>query len=145
MSGGAKGFSMRLVRLVSVFIVLFLALDGELSRAAALDRWVGSAIPDQTGLPPLDFIVLVNPGVSATWQWRLQGTVIASGPLGATVSGSRVNGTLYTTGGLAVQSGTCCRPCNFRGTMIGNQVNGTFDPASCSDDGTAGAFVLIKQ
>jgi hypothetical protein len=141
---GAKSVAMRLFGLVSVFVALLLVLDGQVSRAAALDRWVGSAAFSDS-VPPADFIVLVNPGVSASWEFRFRGVVIGSGPLAATVSGSRVVGTLYTTGGAVVRSGTCCRPCNFRGTIVGNRVDGTFDPATCSDDGAGGAFTLIKQ
>jgi hypothetical protein len=122
--------------------MLLLAVDGELSPAVALDRWVGSAVV--LGLP-INFTVLVNPGISASWEWRYSGVVLGSGPLAATVSGSRVNGTIFTTGGAAFQPGVCCRPCNFTGTITGNRVDGTFDPVSCSDDGTGGTFTLVKQ
>ncbi len=89
-----------------------------------------------------DFIVLVNPGVSASFEWRFRNIQIFTGPLAATVSGSTVTGTMFPTGGVATQQGLCCRPCNFRGTIVGNRVDGTVDPVSC---GGEGSFTLVKQ
>ena len=109
-------------------VALLLAVDGGISPAAAVDRWVGSVVLNGT---PVDFIVLVNPGVSASWEWRFRGVQLASGFLDASVSGSTVKGTLFTTGGAVYQPGVCCRPCSFSGRIIGNHAEGTTDAASC--------------
>jgi len=47
--------------LMFVLVCGLLAVDGELSRAAALDRWVGQVVLLASGFV-LDFIVLVDPG-----------------------------------------------------------------------------------
>lgn len=75
-------------------------------------------------------------------EWRFAGIVLGSGPLAASVSGSTVNGSLFLTGGVAFEPGSVFAPCNFTGTIAGNRVDGTFDPASCGGTGT---FVLVKQ
>jgi hypothetical protein len=126
-------------RLVIILAIGLLALDAALSPASAADRWVGTVQGDGV---TLGFTVVVNPGDGASFQWTFGRTVIASGPLAATVSGSRVNGTLFTTGGIVFKPGVCCRPCNFSGTIFGNTVNGSLDPVSC--DGSA-TFSLSKQ
>lgn len=129
--------------LVGILVVAVLAVDGEVSRTEALDRWVGVATISGEGVVlPVDFTILVNPGVSATWEWRFRGVQLGSGPLAATVSGSRVDGILFVAGGLMAQDPLCCVPCNFTGTMAGNRVDGTFDPNSCGGTGT---FFIVKQ
>lgn len=130
---------MSLCGLVILLAIFLLAVDGGVSPAAAVDRWAGTAVIEGT---PVAFTVLVNPGVSASWEWRYQGVQLASGSLSATVSGSTVNGTAFTTGGVIYQPGVCCAPCNFSGTIAGNRVDGTFDVATC---GGAATFTLIKQ
>jgi len=124
--------------------IFILAVDGGVARTEALDRWVGTLTGSAEGITvPFDFTVLVNPGVGASFEWRFRSVQIFSGSLAASVSGSRVNGTMFFTGGLAVQSDSlCCRPCNFSGTITGNRVDGTLDSVSC---GGAGIFFLIKQ
>ena len=131
--------------LVVAFVVFIFAVDGEFSRTEALDRWVGTANISAQGVTlPVVFTVLVNPGVGASFEWRFRNVQIFTGGLGATVSGSRVTGTLFPTGGAAAQADPlCCRPCNFKGTIVGNRVDGTFDPVSCGGDG--GTFFLEKQ
>lgn len=125
---------------IIVIAVLIMAVEGGISSAAAVDRWVGSIVLE--GIP-FTFIVLVNPGVSASWEWRFSGVQIASGFLSASVSGSTVKGTLFTTGGAVTQTATpCCRPCNFSGTIAGNHAEGTVDPVTC--DGSA-SWSLDKQ
>lgn len=126
--------------LVILLAIFLLGVDGEVSPAAALDRWVGTAI---LGGIPVGFTVLVNPGIGASWDWRYQGVQLASGSLAATVSGSSVKGTAFTTGGAIYQPGLCCAPCNFSGTIVGNRVDGAFDPVSCGGGG--GTFFLLKQ
>jgi len=130
---------------VIALAVLILAIDGELSSTEALDRWVGSATVSAEGVSlPVTFIVLVNPGVGASFEWRFRNVQIFAGPLAADVFGARVTGTLFPVSGAAAQNDPlCCRPCNFRGTIVGNRVDGTFDPVSCGGDG--GTFFLIKQ
>jgi hypothetical protein len=120
--------------------VLWVVVDGEVSPAAAIDRWVGNAVGPQ-GIT-LAFTVLVDPGRSASWEWRFGNLQVASGPLAATVSGSTVKGTLFLTGGAIFDPPFCCRPCNFSGTIAGNRVDGVFDPVSCEGEGT---FFLVKQ
>jgi hypothetical protein len=133
----------RFCGLVTIFVIAVQSYDGANSSAAALDRWVGTV---SNGVRFLNFEVLVDPGNGASFQWRGQGNVlVASGPLSASVSGSRVDGTLFTTGGLIFVPGECCRPCNFSGTITGNRVDGTLDPISCTDDGSALVFTLVKQ
>lgn len=139
----AKRTRMPLCGLVILFAIFLLAIDGEVSRAAAVDRWVGTAQISADGITvPVAFTVLVNPGVGASWEWRYRNALLGSGPLAATVSGSRVNGQLFLTGGLAFDPSSFFVPCNFSGSLTGNQVQGTFDEASCGGNGT---FVLIKQ
>lgn len=139
MSDSVSRAGMWFCGIVIVLMVLLLAVDGGLSPAAALDRWVGTALIQ--GIP-VGFTILVNPGIGASWEWRFQGIQVASGPLAATVTGSRVNGTLITTGGAIYEPGVCCRPCLFSGSIAGNRVDGTFDPVSCEG---AGTFTLIKR
>src|SRR5262245_22643956 len=92
--------AVRLGWLVIASILIMLAADGGASQADALDRWVGTAVLSGDGRSVLvDFIVLVEPGVSASWQWKFRNHVIASGPLSANVSGSTVTGTRFITGG----------------------------------------------
>ena len=125
--------------------IFVLAVDGEVSRTEALDRWVGTATISAEGITvPLDFTVLVDPGRGASWEWRFRGISLASGPLAATVSGSNVNGQLFLTGGLAFDPNDPASfvPCNFSGSIAGNRVDGVFDPVSCGGTGT---FVLVKQ
>jgi hypothetical protein len=130
----------------TILIAVLLSLDGQISRAAALDRWVGTAVFSEQGATfAVDFTVLVDPGRGASWEWRFQGVQLGSGPLAASVSGSTVNGTLFITGGAGTQVPGCCRPCDFNGVIIGNQVNGTLDSASCSDSGGSGTFTLVKR
>ena len=130
---------------VIVLIIFALAVDGAVSRTEALDRWVGTATVSSEGITlTFDFTVLVDPATGgASWEWRYAGVVVASGPLSASVSGSTVNGSLFFTGGTAfdVAPGDYT-PCNFTGTIVGNQVNGTLDQGSCGGTGT---FVLAKQ
>jgi hypothetical protein len=134
---------MRLGWFVVILVVVVLAVDGGVSRTEALDRWVGTAVVSADGESfSLDFIVLVDPGRGASWEWRFRGVQLMSGPLAAFVSDSTVNGTLFVTGGLAAQDPLCCAPCNFSGTIAGNRVDGVFDPVSCGGTGT---FVLVKQ
>jgi hypothetical protein len=126
-----------------LFAVVVLALAGGVSRTEALDRWSGPAVVSAEGTTiQFDFNVLVDPGKSASWEWRFRAVQIASGPLAAYVSGSTVTGTLFITGGLAARDPLCCAPCNFSGTIAGNRVDGVFDPGSCGGTGT---FVLTKQ
>jgi hypothetical protein len=125
--------------LIIILAITLLAIDGAVSTAAAVDRWVGTAVLNGIAL---NFTVLVNPGDGASWEWRYRGTLLAGGPLAAFVSGPQVNGTLYTTGG-AVASANCCSPCNFSGTIAGNRVDGSLDPITCGGGG--GTFTLIKQ
>jgi hypothetical protein len=133
----------RLGRLVIASVIPALAIGGAVSPTEALDRWVGTATISAGGIAtPLDFTVLVDPGRGASWAWRSGSTEVASGPLAAYVSGSTVNGTLFTTGGLAARDPLCCAPCNFSGTIAGNRVDGVFDPGSCKGEG---AFFLVKQ
>jgi hypothetical protein len=124
---------------VMVVVSVLLAVDGGISLAPALDRWAGTAV---LGGIPVGFIVLVNPGIGASWEWRFGGVQLGSGFLAASVSRSTVNGTLFTTGGAIFEPGVCCRPCNFTGSIAGNRVDGTFDAVSCDGSGT---FVLVKQ
>jgi hypothetical protein len=125
--------------LVVASAVLMLAVDGEVSRAEAVDQWVGTiTISGQ----PLDFLVFVNPGVSASFEWKFRNVVVASGPLAATVSGSKVQGTLYFTGGLVAQDPLCCAPCNFAGEIVGNTASGSSDEASC---GERSSWLLRKK
>jgi hypothetical protein len=132
---------MRLGWFVIALVIFVLAVDGGVSRTEALDRWVGTAVASAGGITvSFDFIVLVNPGIGASWEWRFLGVQILSGSLAATVSGSTVNGTAFVTGGVAFVPGIL--PCNFTGNIAGNRVDGTFDPASCGGEGT---FVLVKQ
>jgi hypothetical protein len=129
--------------LIVSLAVIGLAVDGGLSPAEATDRWVGTLVASANGLSaPFVFIVLVNPGVSASFEWRFQNAQILTGGLAATVSGSTVTGTMFPTGGVAAQQALCCRPCNFRGAIVGNRVDGTLDPVSCGGEGT---FFLVKQ
>jgi hypothetical protein len=129
--------------LVVSLVIIGLALDSGLSPAEASDRWVGTLLLSANGTTaPFDFIVVVNPGVSASFEWRFQNLQIFTGALAAAVSGSTVTGTMFPTGGLATQQALCCRPCNFRGTIVGNRVDGTLDPVSCDGVGT---FFLVKQ
>ena len=116
--------------LVVASAVLILAVDGEVSRAEAVDQWVGTITISGRAI---DFLVFVNPGVSASFEWRLRNVLIASGPLAATVSGSKLRGTLYFTGGAVAQDPTCCAPCNFSGIIIGNTASGSSDEASCGE------------
>ena len=51
-------------------------------------------------------------------------------------------GQLFLTGGLAFDPTSIFLPCSFRGTLTGNQVQGTFDEAPCGGTGT---FLLTKQ
>jgi hypothetical protein len=129
---------------IIILALVTLAVDGEMSPAAALDRWTGTAVVQGF---VVNFTVLVNPGVGASWEWRFNNVVLGNGPLAAFVSGSRVTGTIFTTGGAVFQPGVCCRPCNFSGTITGNRVDGVFDPRTCGDDGTGGggSFTLTKQ
>ena len=135
---------MRLGWFVIALVILVLAVDGGVSRTEALDRWVGTLVGSAEGISvPLTFIVLVDPGRGASFEWRFGSVQVFTGSLAAYVSGSTVTGTLFPTGGLAVQNDPlCCRPCNFRGSIAGNRVDGTLDPASC---GGAGTFFLVKQ
>ncbi len=143
-SGFQRRVSMSLCA-IALGLFLTLAVDGELSPAAAFDRWVGAVVVPGAGTA-FDFIVLVDPGRSASFEWRDGGNVVVfSGPLAASVSGSRVTGTLYPFGGVATQNSSCCRPCNFRGTISGNRVDGAFDSATCTDDGSVATFFLLKQ
>jgi hypothetical protein len=122
--------------LVLALVALILVVDGGVSQSEAVDRWVGTAIIAAEGLTvPVDFIVLVNPGVSASWEWKFNRVHILGGPLAATVSGSKVVGTLFTAEALVA-------PCNFSGTIVDNRVDGVFDPVSCGGQGT---FFLVKQ
>ena len=122
-------------------VVFMLLVDGEFRRTEALDRWTGVATATAGGITvPFNFIVLVNPGIGASWEWRFQNVQILSGFLDATVSGTKVQGAAFSTGGAAFTPGI--PPCKFSGTIIGNRVDGTFDPVSCGGEGT---FVLIKQ
>lgn len=135
---------MRLGWFVLASVVIMLAVDGGISRTEALDRWVGTAVLSADGQSILvDFIVLVNPGVSASWEWRLRNRVIGSGPLAADVSGSTVRGTLFFTGGLLTQDPLCCRACIFSGTIAGNSANGTYDSSTCGGDNST--WSLAKQ
>jgi hypothetical protein len=147
MSGQASFARMRVGAFVIALAILTVVLDGTASKTEALDRWVGPLVlsdGDQTVI--LDFIVLVDPGRGASFEWRFRSTQIFTGGLAANVSGSSVTGTLFPTGGLAVASDPlCCAPCNFRGTIVGNRVDGTLDPRSCSDGGGTGTFTLTKQ
>ena len=136
--------SVSLWAIVFVLVCAFFAVDGELSRAAALDRWVGQVVLLASGFV-LDFIVLVDPGKGASFEWRSQGVVIFSGPLAAQVSGSRVTGTLYPFGGTATNNPNCCQPCKFSGAISGNRVDGTLDPATCTSNGVIDPFFLVKQ
>jgi hypothetical protein len=141
MSSHARRALMRRWWLAIIFVIFMLAVDGEVSRSEALDRWAGTAQVSAGGLSaPFDFIVLVNPGVGASWEWKFLGVSIMSGPLAATVNGSKVEGTAFVTGGAAFTPGI--PPCNFTGTIAGNRVDGAFDPVSCGGTGT---FFLIKQ
>ena len=141
MPGHATRSRMRLGWFVIALVILGLAVEGGVSRTEALDRWVGTAVASAGGQTvAFDFIVLVNPGVSASWEWKFRGVQILSGPLAATVNGSTVNGTAYSAGGVAFVPGI--PPCRFTGTIAGNRVDGTFDPVSCGGTGT---FFLIKQ
>jgi hypothetical protein len=134
---------MRFACLFIALVVVVLAIDGGFSRTEALDRWTGTAVVTAQGVSvPVNFTVLVNPGVSASWEWRVGSLLLGSGPLAATVSGSNVSGQLFLTGGLAFDPNSLFLPCGFRGTIAGNQVQGTFDEASC---GGSGNFVLVKQ
>ena len=143
MPGKARRIPISLWALVFVLVFVLLAVDGGVSRAAALDRWVGTIAFATSGLT-VDFIVLVDPGTSASFEWRYRNVKIFTGALAANVFGSTVTGTLFPTGGLAVESDPlCCRPCNFRGSIAGNRVDGTMDPVSCGGGG--GTFFLIKQ
>jgi hypothetical protein len=134
---------MRFFGLFILIVVALLAVDGVLSLAAALDRWVGTVnFPEGF----LAFVVLVDPGKGASFEWRGRNNIlVASGSLIGAVSGSRVDGTLFTTGGVIFRPGVCCRPCNFIGTITGNTVNGALDADSCSDRGVAAPFSLVKQ
>ena len=124
--------------------LVMLAVDGEVSRTEALDRWVGTLTISANGVTAvLDFIVVIDPGTSASFEWRFRGVLLASGPLSATVSGSYVSGTMYFTGGLITQTPGCCVPCNFTGTIAGNSASGTGDPTTCGADG--GTWVLVKR
>jgi hypothetical protein len=139
----AKHIRIPLSGLVILFAIFLLAVDGGVSPADALDRWVGTAEISSEGVTfPVTFTVLVNPGVGASWEWRYLNRVLGSGPLAATVSGSRVTGQLFLTGGLAFDPTSIFLPCSFRGTLTGNQVQGTFDEAPCGGTGT---FLLTKQ
>jgi hypothetical protein len=139
----ARHAGIRLGWFVIILVVVILAVDGGVSRTEALDRWVGTAAVSADGeIIPFVFIILVDPGKGASWEWRYRGVQIMGGPLAATVSGSTVNGTLFVAGGLAAQDPLCCAPCNFSGTIAGNRVDGVFDPVSCGGTGT---FVLVKQ
>jgi len=141
MPGCAKRFPMRLGWFVIALVILVLAVEGGVSRSEAVDRWEGIAVASAGGQTvAFNFIVLVNPGVSASWEWRFRGVQLLSGPLAATVNGSTVNGTAYSAGGVAFVPGI--PPCNFTGVIAGNRVDGTFDPVSC---GGQGSFFLIKQ
>jgi hypothetical protein len=121
---------------ILVLVVLFLVVDGSVSKSEAADRWVGTAVISASGTTiPVDFIVLVNPGVSASWEWKYFGVHVLGGALAATVNGSRVTGTLFTSDALVA-------PCNFSGTINGNHVDGTFDSNSCGGNGT---FFLNKK
>ena len=139
MSISAGRIRMSLWGVIVVLVVVLLAFAGGLSPAAAVDRWVGTITIEGV---PVAFTVLVNPGVSASWEWRVRGVQVASGFLAASVNGSQVTGTLFTTGGAIFEPGVCCRPCNFSGTIAGNVAQGTFDAVSC--DGSA-SWVLVKQ
>jgi hypothetical protein len=111
---------------IVVIVTLLLAVDGGTSPAVALDRWVGTVVINGV---PINFTVLINPGVSAAWEWRFGGVQLASGFLSATVSGSSVSGTLFMTGGALFQPGI--PPCNFSGTVSGTHAEGTADPVTC--------------
>jgi hypothetical protein len=80
-----------------ILVITLLAIDGAVSTAAAVDRWVGTAVLN--GIT-LNFTVLVNRGDGASSEWRYRGTLLASGPLAVFVSGSQVNGILYTRAGV---------------------------------------------
>lgn len=127
-----------------VLVCVLFAVDGELSRAAALDRWVGQVALLASGVV-LGFIVIVDPGKNASFEWRSRNAVVFSGPLSAQVSGSRVTGTLYPFGGTATAAPDCCQPCKFSGTISGNRVDGTLDPATCTSNGVVDPFFLVKQ
>jgi hypothetical protein len=134
---------MRFACLLVALVAILLAVDGAVSRTEALDRWTGTAVISANGLSaPVNFIVLVNPGVGASWEWRVGSVVLGSGPLAAPVSGANVSGQLFLTGGLTFEPNAIFLPCGFRGTIAGNQVQGTFDETSC---GGSGNFVLVKQ
>jgi hypothetical protein len=129
---------------VVAVLIIGLTVDGSLSPAEASDRWVGVLVASADGITaPFTFTVIVNPGVSASFEWRFRNVQIFTGPLAATVSGSKVTGTMYPTGGIATQQALCCRPCNFSGVIVGDRVDGTLDPASCGGNG--GTFFLVKQ
>jgi hypothetical protein len=122
-------------------VVSLLAIDGEVFRAEALDRWSGIAVASAGGrTAAFQFNVFVEPGVGASWEWRFAGVQILSGPLSAAVSGSAVQGAAFVTGGVGFVPGI--PPCKFSGTIAGNRVDGVFDPDSC---GGTGSFFLIKQ
>src|SRR5262245_29719459 len=101
----AKHARVPLWGLFAILVVVLFSVDGEISQAAAIDRWVGTANLSALGFSvPVGFTVLVNPGKGASWEWRFQGTPILTGPLSASVSGSRVTGTLFSTGGAAFEA-----------------------------------------
>jgi hypothetical protein len=124
--------------LAIIFALSLLAVDGAISPAAAVDRWVGTFFLNG---PAITFTVLVNPGGGATWEWRRGSIQFATGPLQAGVLGSQVRGTLIVTGGV-IAGGTCCRPCDFTGTLSGNRFDGALDADTC---GATAPFTLIKQ
>jgi hypothetical protein len=112
-----------------------LLVDGQVSRSEAVDKWVGTLTGTVNGVTAtFDFIVFVNPGVSASFEWRFRNTLLASGPLAATVSGSRVSGIMFFTGGLIAQDPLCCTPCTFSGQIVGNTASGTASKDQCGGD-----------
>jgi hypothetical protein len=131
---------------VAAVVILALVVDGGVSRAEALDEWSGPLVLTSAGASRvLTFKVLVDPGKSASFEWLSESLQIFAGPLLATVSGSTVTGRLIPTSGLALQIPDCCRPCDFTGIILGNQVNGTLDPESCASNTGTGTFTLFKR
>ena len=144
MRGCHRISSILLWAIVFASVCMLFALDGRLAPAEAFDRWVGNVTLLNAGVI-LDFIVLVDPGKSASFEWRSRGVVIFSEPLAADVAGSKVSGTLYPAGGTATNDPSCCIPCRFTGTISGNRVDGALDPATCTDNGQLDPLFLIKQ
>ena len=77
MRGCHRISSILLWAIVFASVCMLFALDGRLAPAEAFDRWVGNVTLLNAGVI-LDFIVLVDPGKSASFEWRSRGVVIFS-------------------------------------------------------------------